>query len=531
LGPKQLELTQQEVRLFGSTEAETLVVMGHTAPDVGQIVIHDQASPTPTSVSIGAGSALTFRDNANNVIANIGASSTELTGNFLVNSVAAKDAGPGTGFFGQQNNNFLSWFGDGTTTDPNAHAEDVFVIGSGNTIEGKSVMTVGTGNFIDDDGGAGSNGNNTVVIGNQIHMLGNNSFAYGELHRVGAQRSAAFGYADSVDGNNNFAFGSSHNIEGSGNVCLAGGDFNKVVNSSNNSGILAGSDNTIDRAEWSSITGGQSNSITWSAPGQAFASKIGGGFGNVIQQASASSISGGRNNGVYADTGSVGGGSFNNVNTGGTYGCIGGGHGSSLAGFAATIPGGLLNTADGDYSLAAGRRAKISGSHGGTFLWADQNDFDFNSAASNEFAARATGGVRFVSGIDGSGNPTSGVQLAAGSGTWSSLSDRNSKENIENIDVDQLLDQLANMKISEWNYKTQNASIRHIGPMAQDFYKAFGLGKDERHITTIDGQGVALAAIQALYKRLETKSDRVDQLESEVSQLKAMVKELLKERQ
>ena len=42
--------------------------------------------------------------------------------------------------------------------------------------------------------------------------------------------------------------------------------------------------------------------------------------------------------------------------------------------------------------------------------------------------------------------------------------------------------------------------MRHLGPVAQDFYRAFRLGGDDRHISTIDAEGVALAAIQALHQ-------------------------------
>jgi len=41
--------------------------------------------------------------------------------------------------------------------------------------------------------------------------------------------------------------------------------------------------------------------------------------------------------------------------------------------------------------------------------------------------------------------------------------------------------------------------VRHVGPMAQDFYVAFGVGADDKHITSIDEDGVALAAIKALH--------------------------------
>ena len=54
------------------------------------------------------------------------------------------------------------------------------------------------------------------------------------------------------------------------------------------------------------------------------------------------------------------------------------------------------------------------------------------------------------------------------------------------------------MPISTWNYKAQTDSVRHMGPMAQDFHAAFGLGVSDKLIDTIDPDGVALAAIQGL---------------------------------
>jgi hypothetical protein len=58
-----------------------------------------------------------------------------------------------------------------------------------------------------------------------------------------------------------------------------------------------------------------------------------------------------------------------------------------------------------------------------------------------------------------------------------------------------------------WNYKAQNPSIRHVGPVAQDFAKAFHFGEDNKHISTVDAEGVNLAATQALYK-LTQKQNR-----------------------
>ena len=98
------------------------------------------------------------------------------------------------------------------------------------------------------------------------------------------------------------------------------------------------------------------------------------------------------------------------------------------------------------------------------------------------------------------GNPNIGAVLYPGNSAWSPLSDRALKANVTAVDTGQLLARLAGVPVTTWNYTTQDPAIRHIGPMAQDFYAAFGLGEDERHISTVDADGVALAAIQGLYQ-------------------------------
>ncbi|MFH1686119.1 MAG: tail fiber domain-containing protein [bacterium] len=94
-----------------------------------------------------------------------------------------------------------------------------------------------------------------------------------------------------------------------------------------------------------------------------------------------------------------------------------------------------------------------------------------------------------------------------------SISDRSLQENLQNVDLQQLLEKLHGVPITTWNYKTQDESIRHMGPMAQDFHAAFGLGEDDTHIATVDADGVALAGVQALYERVKA-------LESENARLK-----------
>jgi len=66
--------------------------------------------------------------------------------------------------------------------------------------------------------------------------------------------------------------------------------------------------------------------------------------------------------------------------------------------------------------------------------------------------------------------------------------------------------------------------------MAQDFRTAFGLGTDERHIATVDADGVALAAIQGLNQKLEGRSqlleEKLEQKETEITELKARMEKL-----
>jgi len=80
-------------------------------------------------------------------------------------------------------------------------------------------------------------------------------------------------------------------------------------------------------------------------------------------------------------------------------------------------------------------------------------------------------------------------------------SDRDAKQQITPVDIEAVLSKVAQLPLAEWSFKAA-PTTRHLGPMAQDFRAAFGLGPDDRHIATVDADGVALAAIQALYRRV-----------------------------
>jgi hypothetical protein len=79
----------------------------------------------------------------------------------------------------------------------------------------------------------------------------------------------------------------------------------------------------------------------------------------------------------------------------------------------------------------------------------------------------------------------------------------------------------AGWRIREWNYKAQAAGIRHVGPTAQDFHAAFGLGEDPLRISTIDADGIALAAVQALTRENDTLRAALAALLARVERLEA----------
>lgn len=278
--------------------------------------------------------------------------------------------------------------------------------------------------------------------------------------------------------------------------------------------------------DYSTISGGAGNTANGAG------ATIGGGFNNETAVGNAT-ISGGSSNYAMGQLSTVGGGDYNYAEgpwstiSGGTTnratyegreGSIGGGHGNQVEGFCGTVPGGFYNTAAGWGSFAAGNQAKANGK--GSFVWGDSQVYDVVAHNNNEFVARATGGFFFLTAIDvDDGSPTAGAKLLAGSGSWASWSDRASKENIVQLDPGEILAKVVALPVTEWNWKSQDASMRRIGPMAQDFHAAFGLGGEEdRVITASDADGVALAAIQGLNQKLEAT---VAQQEAEIQSLQA----------
>jgi hypothetical protein len=197
--------------------------------------------------------------------------------------------------------------------------------------------------------------------------------------------------------------------------------------------------------------------------------------------------------------------------------------GPSIASGHFAIAIGLQNRARGQFSVALGKNA--SASHQGACVISDASaGFSSDSAYStlnNQLTMRFIGGMRFFT----NQNMTSGVALLAGGSAWEVVSDRRKKDNFKDLDTETVLQKVAKMQVTTWNYKSQPTTIRHIGPMAQDFYAAFGtegIGSDTT-INSSDIDGVNMAAIQALEKRTRALQEENDQLRARLEAMDAKV--------
>ena len=381
--------------------------------------------------------------------------------------------------------------------------------GAGNSIgTGAQYGVVGGGGFNSDLGYA------SVVAGGYVNTIQaaayESSIGGGEFNQVTGDHSSIGG------GGYNLITGSSYSAitAGSNNTIQAsfstiGGGMNNTVQATR-SAVLAGSNNTIlDGASFSSIGGGASNTLQTNSDH----SSIGGGGNNLIAESSYSAIAGGSNNTIQVGT---------------SFSTIGGGAQNQCLGSYATVAGGFSNIANGSYSFAAGNQALASG--WGTFVWngfsnrnypvGDSEFFvfatngfsvDYNAELSNGHGTRyvyignANAGSRFIP-IPATIVTWSGAYLSD-SGMWVSVSDRSRKENFMPIDAGAILEKLAALPIDSWNYTNDTGSVRHVGPVAQDFHAAFGLnGSDDLHIADLDEGGVALAAIKGLNQKVESEN-------------------------
>jgi len=209
---------------------------------------------------------------------------------------------------------------------------------------------------------------------------------------------------------------------------------------------------------------------------------------------------------------------------------------------AGSVAMGVNTVADGEASVVLGANAS-SNTVEGAFVFGDRStEAVVNAIGPSSFTVRAAGGTAFYS----NAGLSAGVSLAPGGGAWASISDVNRKHEFVDVDGELVLERIAGMPIREWSYRAQDPSIRHLGPNAQDFHAAFGLGENDVSITTSDISGINMLAIQALQARtadlgelrdelraarselavLRAQADRVGQLESQLAVIQSQLRAL-----
>ena len=297
-----------------------------------------------------------------------------------------------------------------------------------------------------------------------------------------------------LSGGGSVALGGSLTLALTGTVPLAQLPAVVLTNAATGANAVALGYQTSAGAQYAVVSGGARNAATGAG-----AVVAGGGYDGSSINANTASGPGS----------AIVGGTQNIANS--SRSTVGGGHNNSATNWYATVPGGAWNIAGGQGSFAAGQAARAL--NDGSFVWNCDFGNPLSSSAANQFIARASGGYSFYTGT------SVGATLAAGSGSWTSMSDRNMKENFTPVDVAAVLQKVAALPLSTWNYKQQADSIRHLGPMAQDFKAAFKVGETDTGITTVDADGVALAAIQGLNQKLNEKDAEIQDLKVRLEKL------------
>lgn len=122
--------------------------------------------------------------------------------------------------------------------------------------------------------------------------------------------------------------------------------------------------------------------------------------------------------------------------------------------------------------------------------------------------------------LDSDGNLTT-------TGTVNGVSDRNAKQDLEDVDLAAILEKVAALPIVEWSYRKGDPSVRHLGPIAQDFKKQFNLGINDTTIALSDASGVALAGVKALHEAMQSKNEEIDLLQKKTAELEARLQRLV----
>jgi hypothetical protein len=189
--------------------------------------------------------------------------------------------------------------------------------------------------------------------------------------------------------------------------------------------------------------------------------------------------------------------------------------------------GGTPGNGYGSINLLENNRGSVyfTGLYGGLSQIADGNLSIGTSTATGQLSVV---GEDTSAAIYGSGSPDfegGGGEHTSG-GTWVNASSRDLKTDFTPVDDQTILTEIDELPITKWVYKTDTGAW-HIGPVAEDFYSIFGLGDDNKSISTIDPAGVALVGVKALDEKITAQQQEIDVLQTQNATLASEVQQLM----
>lgn len=429
--------------------------------------------------------------------------------------------------------------------------------GQGNHAAGWAVVTGGMNNQADGmyavvSGGGGINpdssnvahGRHAVVAGGRGNQAGSPYLPgdSGPISTVsGGADNRAFSEGCSVSGGADNRAGEESGDPWDGRYATVGGGRNNEARG--RYAVVAGGGDEWgpgNRADgsYSVISGGSGNMAGMGGdPSEGMHATVGGGLENRAY-GQGCTVGGGTQNEAGDPSGpgpmfggfaTVAGGDSNRAVGNGA--SIGGGEGNEATGDWSAIPGGRRNVAQGADALAAGFYARAN--HDGSVVISASRHYEeedsIASGGHGQMVLRADSGIYLTDGIGQAPNMPSrlintstGAYLSSG-GQWVDASDRNLKENFHDLDAAAVLAKLVALPVTEWNYRREADTVKHVGPTAQDFHALFALGGDDKGISPLDLASLSLLAIRALEEAGRLQADRIGVLEREVAELRLLL--------
>ena len=412
-----------------------------------------------------------------------------------------------------------------------------FTTASGNSAFATGFLSNASGDYsIAMSYNAQATGDHAIAMGRNTIASGDYSFVSGWENEASGDYSTAIGYHSNAGGN--FSFSVGHTVGTSSGMSYARGYFtsaNGYISTAIGEGTFANGNYSTAIGYGTQASGFASTALgrnTTASGDTSFAA----GYGTMASGQVSTAIGFSTTASGFAST------AMGSQNTASGNASIAMGNNTTASGLFSTAMGsittasgdrstamGFVTTASGDKSTAMGSYVSTNNFDGALIIGDNSTTTVLNIATANSFRARFDGGYRFFT--SAAAINAESCQLPAGGNAWVTASDFRLKEKVTIADGEDFLKKIATMKLGSWNYHSQNPlKQRHYGPMAQDFYAAFGkdefgtIGNDTT-INSADFDGVNLIAIQALEKRTQ----KIEQLEKENEELKKLMLQLRKE--